>query len=157
MIKRLVYICLALFTINCQANDDINRTLDSFHQAATDADYIRYFSLLADDAVFLGTDSTERWTKKQFSAYVKPYFSKGKGWRYVSNKRNISIVDSHPNIAFFDELLLNDNYGLCRGTGVLIKSGGDWKILQYNLSVTVPNSVAKQVVNLISVSANKVK
>jgi hypothetical protein len=34
---------------------------------------------LAEDAIFQGKDSAERWNKSEFSAFVNPYFSQGKG------------------------------------------------------------------------------
>ncbi len=126
----------------------ISLTLDKFHQAAAEANAEVYLSLLANDAVFLGTDASERWTKKQFSAFVLPYFNQGKGWLYEMKDRNISLLGDNL-VAFFDEILENENYGRCRGTGVLIKTNQGWKISQYNLSIMVPNDVAKKVVEQI--------
>ncbi len=34
---------------------------------------------------------------------------------------------------------------LCRGSGVLIKDNGKWQIVQYVLSMTVPNDLANDV------------
>src|SRR5690606_18627761 len=114
-----------------------------------------YFALYADDAVFLGTDSTERWTIDEFKAYTKPRFSEGGGWTYRSTQRHVSFTpDGHT--AWFDELLWNTSYGTCRGSGVLIKVGDDWKVSQYNLSIPIPNDLARGVVNTIRNSpANK--
>ena len=44
----------------------IDAALDDWHRAASAADEARYFSHLADDAVFLGTDATERWDVRAF-------------------------------------------------------------------------------------------
>jgi hypothetical protein len=126
----------------------IASTLDQFHQAAGEANAKDYLNLLTDNAVFLGTDSNERWTKKQFTAFVLPYFDKGSGWLYLVQKRHISLLDNN-SIAFFDETLENSNYGICRGSGVLIKTAKGWKISQYNLSLMVPNGIAKKVVEEI--------
>ena len=46
-------------------------------RAASDEE--RYFAHFADDAVFMGTDATERWDKAAFRAYAHPHFAKGKG------------------------------------------------------------------------------
>jgi len=46
-------------------------TLNTLHQAAADADYEAYSSVFAADAVFLGTDATERWTRDEFMAFAK--------------------------------------------------------------------------------------
>jgi len=134
-----------------QAENDeqaIQGVLNSFHQAAANAQTQRYFALMTDDAVFLGTDATERWNKNDFRDYVEPYFKRGKGWQYTPQKRNITLINNNQT-AFFDELLINTSYGLCRGTGILIKTVKGWKISQYNLSVPLPNDIAKGLVQQI--------
>lgn len=130
------------------AKQAITLSLDKFHLAAANADIKGYFNLLSDNAVFLGTDATERWTKSEFREFVEPYFSKGKGWKYVSTERHISFL-AGKDVAYFDELLSNSSYGTTRGSGVLIKTGDGWMIAQYNLSIPVPNGVAGEVVKLI--------
>ena len=155
MLRASIFIFLFCLGLHCFANTQVTQTLDDFHQAAAEADYDKYFGLLANNAIFLGTDASERWTKQEFSAYVKPYFEKGQGWLYRLSSRNISPI-ADTNLVFFDELLENDHYGQCRGSGVLIKENGQWKVLQYNLSVMVPNKISKQVVSLISRSKNQV-
>ena len=134
------------------ANDEqnIETVLNSFHQAAADAKAKPYFDLLSQDAVFLGTDATERWSKDEFKAFVEPYFSKGKGWLYTPVERNISLI-KQGQIAFFDELLFSESYGTCRGSGLLVKTDQGWKISQYNLSIPMPNGVAKALVKQIKV------
>lgn len=141
----IIYLSLSIYAV---ANDDINDTLDRFHVAAAQADSKTYFSLLAENSIFLGTDSTERWTKQQFKKFAEPYFSQGKGWKYVTRERHITETNS-PDVVFFDELLDNDSYGLCRGSGVLILLYGRWQILQYNLSIPIPNSLSKAIVKTI--------
>lgn len=125
-------------------------TLDALHEAASKADGSRYFALFAPDAVFLGTDATERWTIEEFRAYAQKRFDTGTGWTYqaIDDKRFIT-VDEGGEVAWFDELLTNAKYGTCRGSGVLRKIGGQWKIAQYNLSIPIPNDLALQVVKMI--------
>ena len=57
--------------------------LDDFHAAASEADGERYFGHFAESAVFLGTDSTERWTLQEFRAYGQARFDEGTGWTYT--------------------------------------------------------------------------
>jgi hypothetical protein len=134
-----------------------DQTLNQFHQAAADANMTHYFDLLTDNAIYLGTDATERWTKAQFKSFVEPYFSKGQGWLYQTTERHINdVVDGE--IVFFEELLMNANYGQCRGTGVLVKTKQGWKISQYNLSIPLPNALAKDITGQIKAAkhfANK--
>jgi len=132
----------------------IKNTLGAFHQAAANADTQKYFALLSKEAVFIGTDATERWTKAQFKAFVQPYFSRGQGWLYTPKQQNISFINAG-NTAFFDEILHSESYGTCRGTGVLIKEDGHWKIAQYSLSIPIPNALAKDFVKTIKKSAQK--
>ena len=49
----------------------------------------------------------------------------------------------------FDELLENEKYGTCRGSGVLIATPEGWRIAQYNLTFVVPNDIALEVVKTI--------
>ena len=119
--------------------------LDAFHAAAARADEEAYFGLLAPNAVFLGTDATERWDKAAFRAFAHLYFAQGKGWTYTPRDRHVDLSPDG-RFAWFDELLDSASYGECRGTGVLQKGDGGWKIVQYSLSVPMPNDIAKDLV-----------
>ncbi len=81
--------------------------------------------------------------------FSEPYFSKGRGWTYTPTEQNISL-SKDGETAFFDELLLNENYGQCRGSGMLRLTAKGWKIAQYNLSIPLPNALAKDVVATIA-------
>jgi len=128
------------------AEPDVARVLDELHDAASKAQFDRYFALFAPDAVFIGTDASERWTLEQFKAYTKPIFAKGKGWTYTPTQRHIAIDG---DFAWFDELPVNAKYGTCRGSGVLRRTGGTWRIVQYNLSVPIPNDLLPKVADEI--------
>jgi ketosteroid isomerase-like protein len=119
--------------------------LDSFHAAAARADEEAYFALLAPNGVFLGTDATERWDKTAFRAFAHPYFSQGKGWTFTPRDRHLDF-SRDGKVAWFDELLDSATYGECRGTGVLEKLDGAWKITQYHLTIPMPNDLAKELV-----------
>jgi hypothetical protein len=123
------------------------QTLDRFHEAAAKADFDAYFAAWTEDSVFLGTDATERWVGQQFKDFAKPIFDKGKGWTYHPHDRH--VTHGPANTVYFDELLDNEKLGLCRGSGVLAKLGEEWKILQYNLSIPVPNDLAASVAEVI--------
>ncbi len=126
----------------------INKLIDSFHTAASKADFDNYFKCLADSAVFIGTDATEYWDKKSFMVWAKPHFDKGKAWTFHSLERHI-YMDKSGNMAWFDELL-NTSMKICRGSGVLIKDGNQWKIEQYVLSMTIPNAKTDSIVKIKS-------
>ncbi len=122
--------------------------LDSLHDAASKADEPRYFDLFTKDAIFYGTDDTERWTKDQFRDYAHPYFSKGQGWTYTVADRAVFFSEDG-RTAWFDERLDNAKWGRCRGTGVLALHAGQWKIEQYNLLVPIPNDLLPEVAERI--------
>ncbi len=123
----------------------VNTVLDTFHRAASEADGKLYFSLFAPDAIFLGTDASERWTVEEFRAFAEPYFSKGRGWTYTPVERHVSILPGG-RAARFDEILSNESYGTCRGTGVLVLTPEGWRISQYSLSIPIPNEAAREIV-----------
>ena len=126
------------------AAGEVARVLDDFHDAAANADEDRYFAILPDDAVFLGTDGTERWTGKQFRRDYTKYFERDSAWTYVTLRRDVN-VEPGDTIAWFDETLDNEAYGECRGSGVLMKRDGRWVLRQYHLTVPVPNDVTRDV------------
>ncbi|QIY82784.1 nuclear transport factor 2 family protein [Chryseobacterium sp. NEB161] len=123
---------------------NINKLLDDLNTLAANADFKNYFDLFADESTYIGTDATEVWDKKQFMDYAKPHFDKGQGWSFKSLKRNI-YFSKDGNYAWFDEVL-DTQMKICRGSGVLEKIGGKWKIRQYVLSATVPNEVMSEVI-----------
>jgi hypothetical protein len=138
------------------ANDkiQIGAVLDSFNTVAAKADFERYFSYFADDAVFIGTDATENWNKKNYMNWAKPHFDKGKTWNFRSIERHI-YFDKTGNTAWFDELL-DTQMKICRGSGVLTREGADWKLQQYVLSMTVPNSLADTVITIKTAAENSI-
>jgi hypothetical protein len=119
--------------------------LDDFHLAAAQADEARYFGHLAANAVFLGTDGSERWEKEAFRAFAHPHFAQGKGWTFTPRDRHLTF-STDGRVAWFDEALDSATYGACRGSGVLEKTKEGWKITQYNLSIPIPNDLAKEFV-----------
>ena len=127
--------------------EDIAAVLDQLHLAAAKADGAPYFALYTPDAVFLGTDVTERWTIPAFRAYAQPYFDKGQGWTYAARERQVTIapVDCRC-VAWFDEVLDSQSYGTARGTGTLVKTADGWRVSQYALTFPIPNDVADEVV-----------
>ena len=135
------------------ARADIAAVLDDLHAAAAEADEARYFDHFAPSVrgpVFIGTDANERWTLEEFRAFAHPYFAAGEAWTYASTARHVELDDASPDSAWFDELLTHASYGTLRGTGVLIRRAGRWRVAQYVLSFCVPNEVAADVVECIS-------
>ena len=146
MKKTILLLLFVTVFANAQTSDKekINQTLDAWHKAAADAKLETYFNLMADDAIFIGTDATENWIKPDFKVWAKPYFDKGTTWNFTALERHI-FFDKTGKVAWFDELL-NTQMKICRGSGVLVKVGKEWKIQHYVLSMTVPNDEINAVI-----------
>ena len=139
----MVYILLIYITLLNLGNvekEQINKVLDNLHKYASEANGEKYFQLFNDQAVFHGTDLNERWSIDEFKKYAQNRFNTGTGWTYKSLERNI-FINSSNTTAWFDEILINEKYGKFRGTGVLSKVDGMWKIDQYNLLLPIPNDL----------------
>jgi len=119
---------------------EVAAVLDDWHAAAAAADEARYFGHFTPDAVFLGTDGGERWTAEEFRRFAHPYFAKGKAWSFRAVSRHVAFSPDG-GVAWFDEALATPNLGPARGSGVLLRSGGGWKLAQYNLSIPIPNDL----------------
>ncbi len=120
----------------------IHALLDGLHQDAHTGNFERYFARYTEDAVFLGTDKTERWPIEEFKDYAKPAFEDGHGWTYKLVERHI---EGSGTTRWFDEILTNEKLGTCRGTGTVTYVNGTWKIGQYSLTLLIPNSIASEV------------
>lgn len=141
----IIFFILTFFMFHLNADDEnerINALLDGLHQDAHDGNFENYFNRYSPDAVFLGTDKTERWTIKEFKAYAEPAFLDGHGWTYKVVERNL---EGDGNTLWFDEILFNEKLGHCRGTGVVKLINGEWKIAHYALTMLIPNSIAEEI------------
>ncbi|MFT5680865.1 MAG: ketosteroid isomerase-like protein [Myxococcota bacterium] len=127
----------------------IHATLDAFHTAAAEADGQTYFALLAPDAVFIGTDASERWSRSEFETFARPRFEGDSAWIYTPIERHITVLDSG-DFAWFDERLSHARHGETRSSGVLQRTEAGWRIRQYVLSFAIPNAAAAEVVAVIA-------
>lgn len=146
MIRKALLLAALLVSSQSMAGEheqqQANQVLDALHQHAANANWDAYFSLYTQDAVFLGTDASERWGMGEFRQYASPT----KGWRYEPRRRDLV---EHGDTIMFDELLYNEKYGTTRGSGALVKTADGWRILQYHLSFAVPNDVSKDIARQI--------
>lgn len=153
---KFVFLILGLFLfVSCSVpkstpeleaeKSQISLVLNDWHLAAADADFDRYFNYMADSSIFIGTDASEYWNKSEFMTYSKPHFDKGKAWSFKASTRHI-YIDQFSEFAWFDEELVTQNMGACRGTGILKKINSEWKISHYTLSLSIPNDMVGKVV-----------
>ena len=151
MKNKILLLFLISFSMNLCAQEikskkEINSVLDAWHKAAGEANFDTYFGLMTTDGVFIGTDATENWQNQAFKEFSKPYFDRGKAWNFTAVERNIYVNDTN-DFAWFDELL-DTQMKLCRGSGVLKKVNGSWKIAHYVLSIAVPNENVDELVQI---------
>lgn len=126
----------------------INNVMDQWHKAAANADFEAFFACMDDDGYYIGTDESEKWTIKEFKAFCKPYFDRGSAWDFKPFDRGV-YFNKKNNIAWIDEKL--DTWmGVCRSSGVLTKTKDGWKIKHYQLSVTVPNDIVRDFIQLVN-------
>ncbi|MCH7960963.1 MAG: nuclear transport factor 2 family protein [Planctomycetes bacterium] len=123
---------------------EIDAVVDDWHRAAAAADLDGYFGAIAEDGVYLGSDDWERWPRDEFLAFAKPHFDQGKGWTFLPRDRVVAF-SADGRTAWFDEKLDSEHMGLCRGTGVLQRRDGRWKIVHYSLTITIPNDLVGEV------------
>jgi tetratricopeptide (TPR) repeat protein len=118
-------------------------TLDALHQAASDADWDRYFSLYHPTARFLGTDAGEDWDM----AALRRYALATDGWTFTPRSR--SLYRPTPDVVMFHELLDNATYGTSRGSGALVWTDEGLKVTQYHLTFPMPNALADELTGRI--------
>ena len=131
-------------TLQGMERNAVGEVLNQFHAAAARGDFETYFSLMHENGFFIGTDASERWSKAEFQAYA----GGRSGWVYRATSRDINFTPDG-NSAWFHEILASESYGSARGTGVLISTPEGWKIVQYHLTFPVPNSLAREVTDMI--------
>jgi len=141
-VKNIIFITFLIFSYVSWSEEKLDLLLDGLHQDAHEGSFETYFDRYTNDAVFLGTDKSERWTVEEFKAYAKPAFADGHGWTYKVIERN---WEGEGNIKWFDEILFNEKLGHCRGTGVVEFINNEWKIAHYALTMLVPNSIAAEI------------
>ena len=142
--KRLFLTSLVfIFIISAdEQRASTDELLDGLHRDAHEGNFQTYFARYIPDAIFLGTDKTERWTIEEFKTYAKPAFADGHGWTYRVIERN---WEGGGDVRWFDEILFNEKLGYCRGTGVVKLIDNEWKIAHYSLTLLVPNEIAAEV------------
>lgn len=126
---------------------ELNRLMNNWHKDVIALELDAFFDLMTDDFFYLGTDPSERWSKQEFRKFCAPYFiDKKQTWKFFPKQRFWDFSDDG-SVAWFDENL--DTWmEECRGSGVLEKIDGEWKISQYNLTVLIENEKIKKFIKL---------
>ncbi|MFB6257850.1 MAG: nuclear transport factor 2 family protein [Flavobacteriales bacterium] len=133
-----------------KARKRIQQLLDDWHRAAARADKKGYFGAMDSNAVFIGTDPSERWKKSAFEEWASPHFKGDQAWKFHPSDRHLRF-GPQGKTAWFDEKL--DTWmGTCRGSGVLLRRSKGWRLAHYHLSKTIPNGRMDTVLKVLEVS-----
>lgn len=124
----------------------MDERMNKWHKDVAAFDYEAYFNFMSNEFIFLGTDPKERWNKTTFASYCKPHFDRKSTWDFKTNWRNW-YFSSEQTVAWFEESL-STQMEECRGSGVLIKENGFWKIAHYNLAVVIENEKMQKFIKL---------
>ena len=154
--KNLLLACCFLFlSLNtaAQAGDtdaavrkQVNAFIDQWHDDAANS-RPAYFDKIAPHGIYIGTDKTELWNRDQFKAWAQRAFEKKAAWSFKAVKRNI-YMSADKKFIWFDELL-DTQMGPCQASGVIRKTDKGFEIEHYQLSIAVPNELAKQVTKMV--------
>lgn len=139
-----------LFSINSfsqqTSKQQINELIENWHHSASIADSETFFGSMTKDAHYIGTDETEDWLRDEMKEWSKEIFKRESAWDFKTKNRNI-YLDEDEKLAWFDETL--DTWmGVCRGSGIVVLTEGEWKIKHYVLSVIVPNDLIQEYLKL---------
>lgn len=154
--KKILILLIIIQSYSCKTRNYttqdsiqiINQFINQWHKNAKEANFKEYLNALSDDGYYIGTDSSEKWTKNEFGKFAKPYFDKKETWNFKTISRNI-FISKNKKIAWFNELL-DTEMGVCRGSGVLVYENSRWKIKQFVLSLTIPNHKMNEVKTIIN-------
>ncbi len=148
---KFLIIYITFSTILIAQNQDksqINLLLDQWHKAASNGDEKVFFEeSMATDAIYIGTDASELWTRVEFEKWSQKYFERESAWDFKPYNRHI-YFSKNKKVAWFDELLYTW-MGSCRGSGVLEKHKGKWQLKHYHLAIAVPNEIVEEYLEIL--------
>lgn len=147
--RKLLFTVFAGITGILSAQSDtkeLDDFIDHWHKAAAEANFDGYFGAMDESFIFLGTAPGERWTKEEFAGFSKPYFDRGSAWSFAASNRQW-MFSQNGKTAWFDEDLDTWMRG-CRGSGILVRKKGEWKLVYYNLTVLIENEKIKEFIEL---------
>jgi hypothetical protein len=155
MLKSLMCACSLLLAglaygapVDAALARQVNAFVDGWHDDAAHA-RMAYFDKIAPDGVYIGTDRGELWQRDAFREWGRKYFEgKRAAWVFHASRRNV-YASSDGNTIWFDELLDTENMGHCMASGMIRRTPAGFEIEHYQLSIAVPNEIAKQVTSLV--------
>ena len=132
--------------LDATLKQQVGAFIDEWHDDAAHA-RMAYFDKIAKNGMYIGTDKTELWRKDAFKVWAKKYFEGTSAWAFKRIERNV-YVGADKRTIWFDELL-DTSMGVCRASGVILKTARGFEIAHYQLSIAVPNDVMAPVKKII--------
>ena len=124
------------------SQDEIRKLIDELIEAQNSGDAPRLRTMLSerDEAVHIGTDAEEWWTSSQLIDGVAAAGGGG-DIRVVADDVDVHV---HGDIAWVEGrgrfTRADGAERPVRVTGVLVREGGHWKLVQSHSSIAVPNA-----------------
>ena len=82
--KKIFLTILLTLSYTSSAKENPNELLDGLHRDAHEGNFQNYFARYTADAIFLGTDKTERWTIEEFKAYAEVPFADAVSYTHLT-------------------------------------------------------------------------
>ena len=128
------------------SKSEIHALMDSWHLAASEADEDKFYGLMTEEAIYIGTDSSERWKRDELRKWATKAFEREVAWDFKAFDREV-YISKDGQTAWFEEKL-NTWMGTCIGSGVLTMEKEEWKISHYHLGVTISNEKIKEFIEI---------
>jgi hypothetical protein len=125
----------------------VHAFLNDWHHAAAVADADAFYGAMAADAIYLGTDASERWLRDELRTWAQFAFDRASAWAFTPYDRHLYFSQDE-NYVWWEEKLTTQ-MGPCRGSGVAHFADGHWRIKHFNLALLVPNDKMDSVKALI--------
>ena len=96
--KKTAFFLLFITLLSSQKDNSkayVESVLNDLHKYASEANSKKYIDLFASNAVFFGTDISERWHINEFNDYATKRMATGTGWTYTMKERNIILNDTY--------------------------------------------------------------
>ena len=125
------------------SRDEVRRLLDELLEAQNSGDAPRLRTMLSErpGAVHIGTDAGEWWTAGQLVDGVAAAADGGQDVRVVADEVDVHVQGDIAWVEGRARIIRADGAERpVRTTGVLVREGGGWKLVQSHASIAVPNT-----------------
>lgn len=142
IILTLVLLSSLLHLAQAQA-EAVEKVLDAYGKAAQNKDLPGMMQYLSDDALLLGSDPSEFWTKQAFEQMLTYAFKpENPSPMYKLDKRVVRMgQDGNSAVVIEQGIFMPVSTTVpIRTIYYLIKTGNDWKINLWNIGMTPQNA-----------------